>query len=43
MGMDLAAAIDLDASSQALLMLAEDHREFYAAWSEKRPPQWTGR
>ncbi len=43
MGMDLAAAIELDASSQALLMLAEDHREFYAAWSEKRPPEWTGR
>jgi enoyl-CoA hydratase/carnithine racemase len=41
--MDMASAIELDASTQALLMLAEDHREFYEAWSQKRPPQWKGR
>jgi enoyl-CoA hydratase/carnithine racemase len=41
--MDLSGAIELDASSQALLMLAEDHREFYEAWSQNRPPQWKGR
>jgi enoyl-CoA hydratase/carnithine racemase len=41
--MDLASAIELEASTQALLMLTHDHREFYAAWSEKRPPQWKGR
>jgi enoyl-CoA hydratase/carnithine racemase len=41
--MDLASAIELEASTQALLMLSEDHREFYTAWSEKRPPQWKGR
>jgi enoyl-CoA hydratase/carnithine racemase len=41
--MDLASAIELEASTQALLMLSEDHREFYAAWSDKRPPDWKGR
>jgi enoyl-CoA hydratase/carnithine racemase len=41
--MDLASAIELEASTQALLMLSDDHREFYRAWSEKRPPVWTGR
>ncbi len=41
--MDLASAIELEASTQALLMLCEDHREFYAAWSEQRQPQWRGR
>jgi enoyl-CoA hydratase/carnithine racemase len=41
--MDLASAIELEASTQALLMLTHDHREFYSAWSEKRPPKWEGR
>lgn len=41
--MDMASAIELDASTQALLMLAEDHREFYEAWWQKRPPAWKGR
>jgi enoyl-CoA hydratase/carnithine racemase len=41
--MDLAGAIELEASTQALLMLSHDHREFYRAWSEKRPPAWEGR
>ena len=41
--MDIASAIEFDASTQALLMLAEDHREFYEAWSQKRPPRWKGR
>jgi enoyl-CoA hydratase/carnithine racemase len=41
--MDLASAIELEASTQALLMLSQDHREFYASWSEKRPPVWKGR
>ncbi|MBV9818787.1 MAG: enoyl-CoA hydratase family protein [Solirubrobacterales bacterium] len=40
--MDLAGAVEFDAANQALLMLADDHREFYAAWAEKRPPQWKG-
>ena len=41
--MDLASSIELEASTQALLMLSHDHREFYRAWSEKRPPQWKGK
>ncbi len=40
--MDLASAIELEASTQALLMLTHDHREFYRAWTEKRPPAWEG-
>jgi enoyl-CoA hydratase/carnithine racemase len=41
--MDLASAIELEASTQALLMTSEDHAEFYRAFSEKRPPEWKGR
>jgi enoyl-CoA hydratase/carnithine racemase len=41
--MDMASAIELEAANQALLLGADDHREFYAAWTEKRPPMWTGR
>lgn len=40
---DLASAIELEASAQALLMLSHDHREFYRAWTEKRAPAWEGR
>ena len=29
--------------TQALLMQSDDHREFYAGWSEGRKPEWTGR
>jgi enoyl-CoA hydratase/carnithine racemase len=41
--LDLAGAIELEALGQALLMQSEDHREFYAAWSDRRRPTWTGR
>jgi enoyl-CoA hydratase/carnithine racemase len=41
--LDLAGAIELEALGQALMMQSEDHREFYAAWSEGRRPGWTGR
>lgn len=41
--MDLAGALELEAMTQALLMHSEDHREFHAAFTEKRPPRWTGR
>jgi len=41
--LDLAGAIELEALGQALMMQSEDHREFYAAWSEGRKPSWTGR
>jgi enoyl-CoA hydratase/carnithine racemase len=41
--MPLAAAVELDAATQALLMNGEDYAEFHAAFSEKRPPKWSGR
>lgn len=41
--MDLAAAIEHEATSQALLMAGSDHREFHAAFSQRRPPRWSGR
>jgi enoyl-CoA hydratase/carnithine racemase len=41
--MDLASAIELEAANQAVLLNADDHREFYDAWSDRRPPVWTGR
>jgi enoyl-CoA hydratase/carnithine racemase len=41
--LDLTGAIELEALGQALMMQSEDHREFYAAWLDGRPPAWTGR
>ncbi|WP_346008353.1 enoyl-CoA hydratase family protein [Janibacter terrae] len=41
--MSLAAAVELDASTQALLMTTQDHTEFHAAFNARRPPKWTGR
>ena len=41
--LDLAGAIELEAVAQALMMETEDHREFYAAWTDGRRPAWTGR
>ncbi len=41
--LDLASAIEMEALGQALLMKSDDHREFYAAWSEGRQPAWSGR
>jgi hypothetical protein len=41
--MDLGSAIEMEATTQALLMQSHDHREFYAAWREGRKPAWSGR
>ncbi len=41
--MPLGPALELDAMTQALLMTTEDHAEFHAAFTEKRPPHWKGR
>ncbi|MGW1895532.1 enoyl-CoA hydratase family protein [Streptomyces sp. NPDC002004] len=41
--MPLAAAVELDAATQALLMNGEDYAEFHAAFTEKRSPKWRGR
>ncbi|MEE1760843.1 enoyl-CoA hydratase family protein [Streptomyces sp. SP18BB07] len=40
--MPLSAAVELDASTQALLMTGEDYKEFHTAFTEKRPPKWQG-
>jgi enoyl-CoA hydratase/carnithine racemase len=40
--MSLAGAVELDAMTQALLMTTDDHAEFHAAFTERRPPRWTG-
>ncbi|MEV6395059.1 enoyl-CoA hydratase family protein [Streptomyces sp. NPDC051907] len=41
--MPLAASVELDAATQALLMNGEDYAEFHAAFTEKRQPKWRGR
>jgi enoyl-CoA hydratase/carnithine racemase len=41
--MDLGSAIEMEATTQALLLQSQDHREFYAAWREGRRPAWSGR
>ncbi len=41
--MGLGPAIELEAITQALLMNSEDFAEFYAAWSDGRAAEWTGR
>jgi hypothetical protein len=41
--MPLSAAVELDAMTQALLMTSDDHAEFHAAFTAKRPPEWKGR
>jgi enoyl-CoA hydratase/carnithine racemase len=41
--MSLAAALELEATTQALLMKGEDYAEFHAAFTEGRRPRWQGR
>ncbi len=41
--MDFEAAIEQEAQAQALLLRAHDHREFFKAWTEQRPPRFQGR
>ena len=41
--LDLTGALELEAQTQALLMMSEDHAEFYKAFTEGRQPRWTGR
>jgi len=41
--MDLLGAIEAEAQAQALLLMGEDHKEFYRAFTEKRPPTFMGR
>lgn len=39
----LSAAVEMDASTQALLMHSEDYAEFHASFTEKRAPKWQGK
>ncbi|MGW9044875.1 enoyl-CoA hydratase family protein [Streptomyces lydicus] len=41
--MPLAAAVEMDAATQALLMNSADYVEFHAAFTEKRTPKWQGK
>jgi enoyl-CoA hydratase/carnithine racemase len=41
--MSLSAALELEATTQALLMTGKDYAEFHAAFNERRPPNWQGR
>ncbi|MGY5134751.1 enoyl-CoA hydratase family protein [Streptomyces nigrescens] len=41
--MPLAAAVEMDAATQALLMNSDDYAEFHAAFTEKRAPKWQGK
>jgi enoyl-CoA hydratase/carnithine racemase len=40
--MPLSGAMELDAMTQALLMTTDDHAEFHAAFTGRRPPRWSG-
>ncbi len=41
--MDITAAIEQEATAQALMMQTRDHDEFHKAFAEKRKPQFQGR
>jgi enoyl-CoA hydratase/carnithine racemase len=41
--MDLNAALESEAQAQALMMMGEDHRAFYEAFTGKRKPEFRGR
>lgn len=41
--MDLDAALEAEAQAQALLLMAQDHRLFYEAFSARARPKFTGR
>lgn len=41
--MSLSSALELEATTQALLMKSEDYAEFHAAFNSKRDPDWRGR
>jgi len=43
LSMDLASAIEAEAQAQALLLMGEDHRAFYEAFTANRKPTFTGR
>ena len=40
--MDLSSAIESEAQAQALLMMGDDHTEYFRAFAEKRKPEFKG-
>ncbi len=43
LSMDLTSAVESEAQAQALLLMGEDHRAFYEAFTAKQKPTFTGR
>lgn len=43
LSMDFASAIEAEAQAQALMLLGDDHRIFYEAFTAKQKPHFTGR
>ena len=43
LAMDFNSAIEAEAQAQALMLLGEDHRRFYEAFTQKQKPAFTGR
>jgi enoyl-CoA hydratase/carnithine racemase len=43
LALDLNAAVEAEAQAQALLLMGEDHRRFYEAFTNKAKPEWMGR
>ncbi|RMF77399.1 MAG: enoyl-CoA hydratase family protein [Chloroflexi bacterium] len=41
--MDIVSAIEAEAQAQALLLMGDDHRIFYEAFTQKAKPKFTGR
>lgn len=41
--MDIASAVEQEATAQALMMMTEDHKEFHASFAQKRKPVFKGR
>lgn len=41
--MDLASALESEAQAQALMMMGQDHRAFYAAFKDRQKPKFRGR
>ena len=41
--MEIGSAIEAEAQAQALMLMGRDHREFHAAFAEKRAPKFEGR
>jgi len=40
---DFASAMETETLGQALLLMGEDHEEFYRSWCDKRIAKWSGR